>query len=58
MRQSTSWALCLSTVTLTPPDLRDGQLSDTLDYGRAGLADPLANLYRVRALLRETAGRP
>lgn len=58
MRQSTSWALCLSTVTLTPPDLRDGQLSDTLDYGRAGLADLLANLYRARAMPRETAGKP
>lgn len=57
MLQSTSWAICLGTATLPRSDLHDAQLSDTLNYDRAGLADLLASRYRVRAMLRETAGR-
>ena len=40
------------------PEIRHNLLSDTLDYDRAGLADMTANLYRVRAMLREVGGRP
>lgn len=40
------------------PAVRHGLLNDTLDYDRAGLSDILANLYRVRAMMRETAGKP
>lgn len=40
------------------PAIRHGLLNDTLDYDRAGQADMLANLYRVRAMLREMAGKP
>jgi hypothetical protein len=40
------------------PAIRHGLLSDTLDYDRAGVADMTANLYRVRAMLREMAGKP
>ena len=58
MRQSTSWALCLGTATLTRADLHDGQLRDTVDYDRTGLADLLASLHRARVMLREPAGRP
>lgn len=35
------------------PAVRHGLLTDTLDYDRAGLADMTANLYRVRAMLRQ-----
>jgi hypothetical protein len=40
------------------PVIRHGLLSDTLDYDRAGVSDIMANLYRVRAMLRELAGKP
>lgn len=40
------------------PALRHGLLTDTLDYDRAGELDVTANLYRVRAMLREMADRP
>lgn len=40
------------------PAIRHNLLSDTLDYDRAGLTDIMANLYRVRAMLREMAGKP
>jgi hypothetical protein len=38
--------------------LRHGLMTDTLDNDRAGLADMAANLYRVRAMLREMAQLP
>jgi hypothetical protein len=40
------------------PAIRHGLLNDTLDNDRAGLTDMLANLYRVRAMLREMADKP
>lgn len=40
------------------PAVRHGLLNDTLDYDRAGLSDIHANLYRVRAMLREMMGKP
>ena len=40
------------------PAIRHGLISDTLDNDRSGLTDMLANLYRVRAMLREMAGKP
>ncbi len=40
------------------PAIRHGLLNDTLDNDRAGLADMTANLYRVRAMLRELADKP
>ena len=40
------------------PVQRHGLLSDTLDKDRAGLADMAANVYRVRAMLRETPRLP
>jgi hypothetical protein len=40
------------------PDVRHGLLNDTLDADRAGLADIMANLYRVRPTLRERSGQP
>ena len=42
----------------TVPVIRHGLLNDTLDYDRVGMVDVLANLYRVRAMLREMAGKP
>lgn len=42
----------------TVPVIRHGLLNDTLDHDRAGVSDMLANLYRVRAMLRETAAKP
>ena len=40
------------------PNIKHGLMNDTLDYDRAGLGDMLANLYRVRAMLREVAQQP
>ena len=40
------------------PVIRHSLLSDTLDYDRAGVSDVMANLYRVRAMLREVADKP
>ena len=40
------------------PAIRHNLLSDTLDFDRAGVADMNANLYRVRAMLREAAEKP
>ena len=47
----------ITTGTGLLPELRHGLVSDTLDKDRAGLADVLANIYRVRAMLREIAER-
>ena len=48
----------ITTGTGLVPGIRHGLISDTLDKDRAGLADVLANIYRVRAMLREMAGKP
>jgi hypothetical protein len=40
------------------PAIRHGLLNDTLDNDRAGMTDMLANLYRVRAMMREMADKP
>lgn len=40
------------------PAIRHGLINDTLDNDRSGLTDMLANLYRVRAMLREMADKP
>ena len=40
------------------PKIRHGLLNDTLDNDRAGMTDMMANLYRVRAMLREMADKP
>ncbi len=40
------------------PVVRHGLLSDTLDYDRAGMTDIMANIYRVRAMLRQQADQP
>ncbi|MFZ4481119.1 MAG: YjbH domain-containing protein [Rhodoferax sp.] len=40
------------------PGIRHNLLTDTLDFDRAGLSDINANLYRVRAMLREAADKP
>lgn len=40
------------------PAVRHGLLDDTLDCDRVGPSDFQANLYRVRAILREMMGKP
>lgn len=45
----------ITTGTGVVPEARHGLISDTLDKDRAGLADTMANIYRVRALMRELA---
>lgn len=40
------------------PIVRHGLVNDTLDFDRAGLGDMQANIYRVRAVLREMAHQP